>query len=131
MLKSKVPMFSAEEYDDWKIMMQTHLLAMNNEIQERHLRSLTIDLLKYSMKWNHWEKKYSQREKNLKVINALPHEWDMKVVAMRESKDLYKITTFELFSYLKAYEFDIDRRRDEETSTSKVTTPVVQHCCRV
>ncbi|KAL8508102.1 hypothetical protein ACS0TY_018601 [Phlomoides rotata] len=48
----------------------------------------------------------------------------MKVVAMRESKDLSKITTFELFSDLEAYEFDIDRRKDEETSTSKVRTPV-------
>ncbi|KAL8488094.1 hypothetical protein ACS0TY_024395 [Phlomoides rotata] len=39
---------------------------------------------------------------------------------MRESKDLSKISTFELFSNLKTYEFDIDRRKDEETSSSKV-----------
>ncbi|KAL8481766.1 hypothetical protein ACS0TY_028063 [Phlomoides rotata] len=44
----------------------------------------------------------------------------MKVVAMRESKDLSKISTFELFSDLKAFEFDIDRRKDEETPSSKV-----------
>ncbi|KAL8480865.1 hypothetical protein ACS0TY_027403 [Phlomoides rotata] len=48
----------------------------------------------------------------------------MKVVAMRESKDLSKISTFELFSDLKAYEVDIDRRKDEVTSTSKVTSLV-------
>ncbi|KAL8524302.1 hypothetical protein ACS0TY_014033 [Phlomoides rotata] len=48
----------------------------------------------------------------------------MKVISMRESKDLSKITTFELFSDLKAYEFDIDRRKDEETPSSKVTTLV-------
>ncbi|KAL8534689.1 hypothetical protein ACS0TY_010642 [Phlomoides rotata] len=48
----------------------------------------------------------------------------MKVVAMRESKDLSKITTFELFSDLKAYEFDINRRKDEETPSSKVTALV-------
>ncbi|KAL8476327.1 hypothetical protein ACS0TY_028847 [Phlomoides rotata] len=48
----------------------------------------------------------------------------MKVVAMRESKDLSKITTFELFSNLNAYEFDIDQRKDEETPSSKVTTLV-------
>ncbi|KAL8476997.1 hypothetical protein ACS0TY_029337 [Phlomoides rotata] len=53
-------------------------------------------------------KDYSQREKNLKVLRALPTEWDMKVVAMRESKDLSRISTFELFSHLKAFEFDID-----------------------
>ncbi|KAL8477490.1 hypothetical protein ACS0TY_029691 [Phlomoides rotata] len=40
-------------------------------------------------------KEYSQREKNLKVLRAQPLEWDMKVVAMREFKDLSKITTFE------------------------------------
>ncbi|KAL8556131.1 hypothetical protein ACS0TY_003797 [Phlomoides rotata] len=32
MFKSKVPMFSTEEYDDWKIRMQTHLLSMNDEM---------------------------------------------------------------------------------------------------
>ncbi|KAL8477327.1 hypothetical protein ACS0TY_029579 [Phlomoides rotata] len=45
----------------------------------------------------------------------------MKVVAMRESKDLSKISTFELFSDLKAFEFDIDRWKDGETPSSKVT----------
>ncbi|KAL8473337.1 hypothetical protein ACS0TY_030241 [Phlomoides rotata] len=69
-------------------------------------------------------KDYSQREKNLKILRALPNEWDMKVVVMRESNDLSKITTFELFSDLKAFEFDIDRRKDEETPSSKVTALV-------
>ncbi|KAL8502792.1 hypothetical protein ACS0TY_021782 [Phlomoides rotata] len=69
-------------------------------------------------------KEYSQREKNLKVLRDLPPEWNMKMVAMRESKDLSKISTFELFSDLKAYEFDIDKRKDEETSSSKVTVVV-------
>ncbi|KAL8502870.1 hypothetical protein ACS0TY_021841 [Phlomoides rotata] len=32
MLKSKVPMFSVEDYDDWKIIMQAHLSAMNDEM---------------------------------------------------------------------------------------------------
>ncbi|KAL8473754.1 hypothetical protein ACS0TY_030559 [Phlomoides rotata] len=48
----------------------------------------------------------------------------MKVVAMRESKDLSKISTFELFSDLKAFEFDIDRRKDKETPSSKITALV-------
>ncbi|KAL8456769.1 hypothetical protein ACS0TY_034858 [Phlomoides rotata] len=43
---------------------------------------------------------------------------------MRESRDLSKISIFELFSDLKTFEFDIDRRKDEETSNSKVTTLV-------
>ncbi|KAL8542595.1 hypothetical protein ACS0TY_003468 [Phlomoides rotata] len=32
MMKSKVPMFSAEDYDDWKIRIQAHLSAMNDEM---------------------------------------------------------------------------------------------------
>ncbi|KAL8520591.1 hypothetical protein ACS0TY_011214 [Phlomoides rotata] len=48
----------------------------------------------------------------------------MKVVAMRESKDLSKIYTFELFSNLKAYEFDTNKRKDEDTSSFKVTALV-------
>ncbi|KAL8462314.1 hypothetical protein ACS0TY_032573 [Phlomoides rotata] len=32
MFKSKVPMFSAKEYDDWKIRMHAHLSAMNDEM---------------------------------------------------------------------------------------------------
>ncbi|KAL8520292.1 hypothetical protein ACS0TY_011004 [Phlomoides rotata] len=46
------------------------------------LESLIQDSLRYSMRWSHWEKN-TQREKNLKVLRALPPEWDMKVVAMR------------------------------------------------
>lgn len=34
----------------------------------------------------------------------------MKVVVMRESKDFSKMTTQEIFSDLKAYEFELDRR---------------------
>ena len=33
-------------------------------------------------------KEYTPREMALKVLRSLPKEWDMKVVAMRESKDL-------------------------------------------
>ncbi|KAL8546421.1 hypothetical protein ACS0TY_006232 [Phlomoides rotata] len=65
-------------------------------------------------------KDYSLKEKNLKVLRALPTECDMKVVAMRESNDQSKTSTFELFYDLKAFEFDIDRRNDEETPSSKV-----------
>ncbi|KAL8542500.1 hypothetical protein ACS0TY_003386 [Phlomoides rotata] len=227
MFKSKVHMFSAEDYDDWKIRMQAHLSAMNDEMwsiiedgpiviekpnTSNDLTTKTVQVIpKPKKEWTDedkrranldnvakntiyhtldkivfnkikqckttkeiWEqlemmcegtnqikenklmivvqkfenfkkktgeslakfdsrfteilnemeslgKDYSQREKNLKVLRALPTEWDMKVVAMRESKDLSNITIFELFSNLKAFEFDIDRRKDEETPSSKVT----------
>lgn len=50
-------------------------------------------------------KEYIQREIALKVLRVLPQEWDMKRIAMKESKDLSKISTIELFSNLKAFEF--------------------------
>lgn len=43
----------------------------------------------------------------------------MKVVVMRESNDLSKISTFKLFSRLKAFEFDIDKRKETEAFTSR------------
>lgn len=59
-------------------------------------------------------KKYSQREMSLKVFRVLTKKWDMMVVAMRKSKDLLRITTYELFSNLKAYEFEMDRREEKK-----------------
>ncbi|KAL8470958.1 hypothetical protein ACS0TY_033508 [Phlomoides rotata] len=128
MMKSKVPMFSAEDYDDWKIRMQVHLSAMNDEMwsviedgsivieQSNTSNDQTAEtpqvIPKPKKEWtdenkrressekfhsrfteilNKMEslgKEYSQREKNLKVLRALPSEWDMKV-----------------------YEFDIDQRK--------------------
>ncbi|KAL8456771.1 hypothetical protein ACS0TY_034860 [Phlomoides rotata] len=237
MMKSKVPMFLAEDYDDWKIRMQAHLSSMNDEIwpviedgplvimksntsnaqtaetvqiipkpknewieEDKRRNNLdnvakntiyhTLDKIVFSkikqcktakeiweklemmcegtdqikenklmiavQKFENFkmkpgetlekfdsrfteilnemeslDKHYSQREKNLKVIRALPTEWDMKVVAMRESKDLSRISTFELFSDLKAFEFDIERRKDEETPSSKLTAliaPTAESC---
>ncbi|KAL6534145.1 hypothetical protein OROHE_013070 [Orobanche hederae] len=52
-------------------------------------------------------KTYGNREMALKVLRSLNLEWSMKVVAMRESKDLNKIKIQELFSDLKAYEFEL------------------------
>ncbi|KAL8528794.1 hypothetical protein ACS0TY_006308 [Phlomoides rotata] len=226
MFKSKVPMFSVEDYDDCKIRMQTHLSAMNDEMwsiiedvpiviekpntsndqttetvqvipnpkkewtdeDKRRVNldnvakntiyhtldkivfskikqckttkeiweklemicegtdqikenKLMIDVqkfenfkmksgeslekfdLRYTEILNEMEslgKDYSLKEKNLKVLRALPTECDMKMVAMRESNDQSKTSTFELFYDLKAFEFDIDRRNDEETPSSKV-----------
>ncbi|KAL6586411.1 hypothetical protein OROMI_001399 [Orobanche minor] len=52
-------------------------------------------------------KTYGNREMALKVLRSLNPEWSMKAVAMRESKDLNKIKIQELFSDLKAYEFEL------------------------
>ncbi|KZV35242.1 hypothetical protein F511_09475 [Dorcoceras hygrometricum] len=45
-------------------------------------------------------KEYSNRELALKVMRALPKEWDVKTMAMRESKDLNKMELHDLFANL-------------------------------
>ncbi|XP_073122726.1 uncharacterized protein [Henckelia pumila] len=70
-----------------------------NEFDER-FSSIMIEL-------NALGKGYSNRELALKVMRALPHEWDVKTVAMRESKYLNKIELHDLFVDLKAYEFEL------------------------
>ncbi|KZV18667.1 hypothetical protein F511_40601 [Dorcoceras hygrometricum] len=42
-------------------------------------------------------KEYNNRELTLKVMRALPREWDVKTMAMRESKDLNKLELHDLF----------------------------------
>ncbi|XP_073033741.1 uncharacterized protein [Primulina eburnea] len=53
-------------------------------------------------------KYYSNREIVLRVMRALPREWDVKTIAMRESKDLNKLELHDLFTDLKAYEFELE-----------------------
>ncbi|KZV33282.1 hypothetical protein F511_05405 [Dorcoceras hygrometricum] len=77
-------------------------------------------------------KEYSNRELALKVMRALPKEWDVKTMAMRESKDLNKLELHDLFANLKAYEFELETR-SEAPSTSQPTkaleaTTSVEQC---
>ncbi|KZV55771.1 hypothetical protein F511_25977 [Dorcoceras hygrometricum] len=55
-------------------------------------------------------KEYSNKELALKVMRALPKEWDVKTMAMRESKDLNKLDLHDLFANLKAYEFELETK---------------------
>ncbi|KZV47545.1 hypothetical protein F511_32691 [Dorcoceras hygrometricum] len=64
-------------------------------------------------------KEYSNRELALKVMRALPREWDVKTMAMRESKDLNKIELHDLFANLKAYEFELQTRSEAGPSTTQ------------
>ncbi|MDQ9782778.1 hypothetical protein RF094_08720, partial [Serratia marcescens] len=58
-------------------------------------------------------KTFDNRELAIKVMRALPREWDIKTMAMRESKDLKKLELHELFEDLKAYEFEMTVRNEE------------------
>ncbi|KZV57205.1 hypothetical protein F511_40840 [Dorcoceras hygrometricum] len=66
-------------------------------------------------------KEYSNRELALKVMRALPREWDVKTMAMHESKDLNKLELHDLFSNLKAYEFELETISEAGPSTSQPT----------
>ncbi|XP_073030753.1 uncharacterized protein [Primulina eburnea] len=70
-------------------------------------------------------KDYSNREISLKVMRALPREWDVKTIAMQETKDLNKLELHDLFANLKAYEFELGIRIEEEPSTSQQTKALV------
>ncbi|KZV39395.1 hypothetical protein F511_42680 [Dorcoceras hygrometricum] len=66
-------------------------------------------------------KEYSNRELALKVMRSLPREWDVKAMAMRESKDLNKMELHDLFGNLNAYEFELETRAEAAPSTSQPT----------
>ncbi|KZV31896.1 hypothetical protein F511_42657 [Dorcoceras hygrometricum] len=72
-------------------------------------------------------KEYSNRELALKVMRALPREWDVKTMAIRESKDLNKLELHDLFANLKAYEFELVTR-SEAPSTSQPTCNTLEFC---
>ncbi|KZV27274.1 hypothetical protein F511_17670 [Dorcoceras hygrometricum] len=62
---------------------------------------------------------YTNREVSLKVMRALPKKWDIKTIAMRESKNLNNLELYDLCAYLKAYEFELVNRTEEEASPSQ------------
>ena len=63
-------------------------------------------------------KDYSTGEIALKILRGLPREWDMKVTAMMESKKYLTMSTYELFSDLKAYTFELERRESGAGASS-------------
>ncbi|KZV41208.1 hypothetical protein F511_17167 [Dorcoceras hygrometricum] len=83
------------------------------EFDER-FSSLVIELARLN-------KTYSNRELALKVMRALPKEWDVKTMAIRELKDLNKLELHDLFANLKAYEFELETKAEMEPSTSQPT----------
>ncbi|KZV26668.1 hypothetical protein F511_34430 [Dorcoceras hygrometricum] len=70
-------------------------------------------------------KEYVNRELALKVMRALPREWDVKTMAMQESKDLNKLELHDLFANLKAYEFELETRSEAGPSTTQPTKALV------
>ena len=63
-------------------------------------------------------KTYTNREVVTKAMRALPKEWDMKTIAMKEAKDLNKMELHNFFFDLKAFEFEKNARKEEEDGRS-------------
>ena len=72
-------------------------------------------------------KTFDNREIAIKVMRALPREWDIKTMAMRESKNLNRLELHELFADLKAYEFEMNSRNEESTSYNPTHALVASH----
>ena len=71
-------------------------------------------------------KTYTNREVVIKAMRALPKEWDMKIVAMKEAKDLNKMELHDFFFDLKAYEFEKNARKAEEEPSTKALVTAEQ-----
>ncbi|KZV24428.1 hypothetical protein F511_24223 [Dorcoceras hygrometricum] len=70
--------------------------------------------------WAFSMKEY-RKEMTLKVMRALPKEWNVKTLIMRESEDLNKLELHDLIAALKAYEFKMENRLEGDPSTSQPT----------
>ncbi|XP_073279542.1 uncharacterized protein [Primulina huaijiensis] len=147
--EDKIPMFPRKYFDNWKIRVQVHLAAQDDnmckikmsktakEIWEKLIQlcegneqtkenKLSVAVQKFdNIKMKAGESMleyderisgiinelnaqgnvYTNKEVALKVVRGLPKEWDVKTMAMRESKDLNKVELHDLFADQKAYEF--------------------------
>ncbi|XP_019150173.1 PREDICTED: uncharacterized protein LOC109146979 [Ipomoea nil] len=65
-------------------------------------------------------KELAEKERNLKILRGLPKSWEMKVIAMRDSRDMKTMSTAKIFSDLKAYEFEHEPKDAEESETRNV-----------
>ncbi|XP_075500151.1 uncharacterized protein LOC142538739 [Primulina tabacum] len=101
--------FSIQKFDNAKMKPGETL----TEFDER-FSGIIIELISLG-------KDYCNGEIALKVLRALPREWDVKTIAMHESKDINKLELHDLFADLKAYEFELGIRTEEEPSTSQQT----------
>jgi len=65
-------------------------------------------------------KEFNKEELNIKVLKCLDKNWQPKVTAISESKDLSIITTTALFGKLREHEIEMQRLSELESSEKKV-----------
>ncbi|KAL8502784.1 hypothetical protein ACS0TY_021775 [Phlomoides rotata] len=69
-------------------------------------------------------KEYTNKEIVLKILRALPKKWRTKRTIIKDTKDLNKLTPSQLFSMLKAYEFDLSYDDEAEPTTPTTSKSV-------
>ncbi|KAL8499105.1 hypothetical protein ACS0TY_022176 [Phlomoides rotata] len=69
-------------------------------------------------------KEYTNKEIALKILRALPKKWRTKRTIIKDTKNLSKLTPSQLFSMLKAYEFDLNYDDDAEPTTPTTSKSV-------
>ncbi|XP_047314090.1 uncharacterized protein LOC124917839 [Impatiens glandulifera] len=104
-----------------KIMVSTQKLdsikmrprESKNEFDE-HFTDIVIEL-------STMRKVYGNEEIIVKVLKVLPITCDNKTMVMRESRDLSKMDLLNMFADLKAHEFEMKSRNEDELSSLTVT----------
>ncbi|XP_073119887.1 uncharacterized protein [Henckelia pumila] len=99
----------------------TQLCERNDQTKENKL-TLAIQMFDNAkIKSGETMDEFDERFSKIICYASTPREWDVKTIAMRESKDLNKLELHDLFTDLKAYEFELGIRTDEEPSFSNPT----------
>ncbi|XP_019184051.1 PREDICTED: uncharacterized protein LOC109178958 [Ipomoea nil] len=65
-------------------------------------------------------KELTEKERNLKILRSLPKSWEMKVIALRDNRDMKTTSTTKIFSDLKAYEFEHEPKDTEESEARNI-----------
>jgi len=63
---------------------------------------------------------FDKEEFNTKILKSLDRNWQPKVTAISEKRDITTLTTATLFRKLKGYELEINRLKEEENGDRKV-----------
>ncbi|KAL8477326.1 hypothetical protein ACS0TY_029578 [Phlomoides rotata] len=63
-------------------------------------------------------KEFTNRDVALKIIRSLPERWDIFIVMFQNTKDLSSISSEQLFSELRAHEFDLNQRKSTATDSA-------------
>ncbi|KZV16769.1 hypothetical protein F511_36215 [Dorcoceras hygrometricum] len=94
-----------EETKEDKLTVALQKFELIKMMPEETMAEFDERFISYVIELSRLGKSYCNRELALKVMRALPKEWDVKTMAMQESKDLNKMELHDLFANIKAYVF--------------------------